>query len=161
DLVSEAEARRDVVEVAIELRAVVPIDAHEAEPADEVWVTRDLIGQRRAQRRIEPTEAVVPVGARRIEVVADAEVQGEFARQAPIVLQVEGVVEALRGDVLPVLIEVAAGTRAEKKGRETIPCRRAGAGRIGALRERGGEPERPGGSRFPHVDAQQASFITG
>src|SRR5882724_2508855 len=70
-------------------------------------------------------------------------------------------VEALRRDILPVLIEVAAGAVAQQKRRETVACRRARAGRIGSLRERSGEPEGPRGARFPHVDAQHAPFITG
>ncbi len=69
-------------------------------------------------------------------------------------------IKTLGGDILPVLVKVAAGAVAKEERREAVTGGRTRAGRIRSLGERRGEPERPGGAGFPYVDAQQAAFIS-
>ena len=104
-LIGKAQARSDVVEIAVVLRTVVAIHAHEAQAALQV---RHRTGERRGDGRVKPAHTVVAFGARRVEVIANAQVERQLAGDAPIILNVEGMIEALAGDVFPVLIEIAA-----------------------------------------------------
>jgi len=114
-LISESETRRDVVPVAVELRAIVAIHGHEAQASVQIREAGDLAGERRTQPRIEPAQTIVALRARSIEIVPDADVQRQLAGHAPVVLNVESLVEALRRHILPVLIEVSVRSRAEQE----------------------------------------------
>jgi len=52
----------------------------------QVRVAGNLFGQRRTQRRIEPAKTVVTLGTRRIEVIANAEVQSQLLVDLPCIV---------------------------------------------------------------------------
>ena len=75
--------------------------------------------------RIEVVHPIVPLGARRLVVVAQPEVQREPLADAPVVLDVRAEVEVLRGDVLPVLnqgVVLRPGAEQQRRDGCCRPC---------------------------------------
>ena len=124
-LVRGAETRRDVVGVPVVLIPAAPVDADEHDAALEIGERGHLLRERRRRIRIEVVHPVVSLRARHVDVVAQAEVERQPRVDPPVVLRVEGPVEAVGRDVLPVLDQhVVRLAEAEEQRREadSPPC---------------------------------------
>jgi hypothetical protein len=102
-LIGQAQTRREIVCVFKILMTRVAVHAHEAHAAFEIGESGLLRRQRGGRVEVEEVHAVVTFGARRIVIVTHAQIERQFVAYAPIILGITGVVEALRGDVLPTL----------------------------------------------------------
>ena len=110
-LVGDTQARSPIVAIRVVLRARMPVDADELQPSGKAGKLR---GQWRLHEWIEPIEAVIALRARRVVIVAQAEIQGQLPVHSPVVLDVTSVIQALRGDILPRLIEISARPGAQQ-----------------------------------------------
>ena len=120
----EADARADVVVVGLDLLPVVLVHEHHGAlqlRGVEVGVGRDHADERRRRVRIEIGQPVEPLGARRVEVVAEAEVDGEVAGDFPVVLQISTEVAARRGRVGVVAQVDAARDAQQHRGQPRTP----------------------------------------
>ena len=100
--VREAEARLHVVHVAVERRPVVAV--HEPDDAASV-VAGDLYWRLRFQVPI--ALAILRLPARHVEVIAQAEIQGQLRHDPPVVVHIETPV-GRPGEDLRVDVEITA-----------------------------------------------------
>src|SRR5439155_3765762 len=126
-LISEPDARLEIVVIAIHRMAVVVVS--ETELAYQVRILRNLPGQRRSGFEIEPAIAVVALGARDIKVVTQAQVESQLAADLPIILRVEAVVLGCRSRPGIEMI-ITAAAPADQHRRDGIALKRAAAVRI-------------------------------
>ena len=97
--IGESDARAEVVEVGGSLPAVVGVDKTNRTAqvrGIEERVGRHGIGDRRWGIEIEKAQPVEPLGARNVEIVAQAEIHGELRRHFPVILEIETPVGARR-----------------------------------------------------------------
>lgn len=152
-LIGETEAWGEVIEVPIVLVPAVGAYSDELQPA------RDPHAEGRCGIGIEVVRAVKAFGARRVEIVAETEIERELSRDAPIVLQVPGGVHVLRGNILEILNEVVAARSGAKHERcETVSGGGAGRVGVGALGHAGGKSEDALVVELSDTDAMEAAF---
>ena len=134
ELVCQANPRHKIVEIPIVLVAAVAVHPYKNKSSARG------APQRRNSIRIKVIRPVEAFGARRVVVVTYPKVEGQLARDAPVVLDIPGKIEILRRNVFEVLNQIiAARPRSKQQRRDTVARRRAGGIRIGSLRHRRGE----------------------
>ena len=121
-LIGEADARREIVGVPDVLRPRVAVRSDEHQAAASDWDIREPVPARgeRALDRSNSSGRSARCGVCR--VVAEAQVQGQFLGDAPVVLEIQGGVQAVGRDILEALMSDPL-----------IPCREAASDGVAAV----------------------------